>query len=191
MPGATVRRGERVTLRVAEPEDARFLQRASAEPDLRVPLGSRVRSTETYDLGDERGGDDRFVVCLDDTDTDTDTNADTNTGTDADGAETTRIGQVSVEDASYKRPELGFWIAPERQGEGYGREAVAEAVDYVFNTYPTPAVGAHAFVFNEVSRDLLESLGFREEGRMRRYTYVDGEHRDAVMYGLLREDWTG
>ena len=183
MPGATIRRGERVALRVAEPEDARFLQRASAEPDLRVPLGSRVRSTEAYDLGDERGGDDRFVVCLDDTNT--------NTNVDADGAETTRIGQVSVEDASYKRPELGFWIAPERQGEGYGREAVAEAVDYAFNTYPTPAVGAHAFVFNQVSRDLLESLGFQEDGRMRGYTYVDGEHRDAVMYGLLREDWTG
>jgi RimJ/RimL family protein N-acetyltransferase len=77
----------------------------------------------------------------------------------------------------------------ECHGEGYGSEAVSLAVDYCFRTYAHPAVGAGAFAFNDASRALLESLGFTEEGRARRDTFVDGEYRDLIRYGLLREEW--
>jgi RimJ/RimL family protein N-acetyltransferase len=36
---------------------------------------------------------------------------------------------------------------------------------------------------------LLDSLGFTEEGRIRRDMFVDGAYRDTVLYGLLREAW--
>jgi RimJ/RimL family protein N-acetyltransferase len=52
-----------------------------------------------------------------------------------------------------------------------------------------PAVGASAFGFNGTSRGLLESLGFVEEGRRRKFMFVDGEYRDMVHYGLLRAEW--
>ncbi len=50
-------------------------------------------------------------------------------------------------------------------------------------------MGAEAYDFNDASRGLLESLGFTEEGRRRKYMFVDGAHRDMVQYGLLREEW--
>lgn len=100
-----------------------------------------------------------------------------------------RIGVVSVEDADWKRPELGYWLVPEVHGEGYGTEAVALVVEYVFRSYETPAIGAGAFDFNDASQGLLESLGFSEEGRRRKYMFIDGEHRDMLQYGLLREEW--
>ena len=175
MPGALVRECDRVTLRAVEPEDAPFRQRAGANPELRYPLGTYLRPQSAYDADD----DDVFLVCLED---------DPEPGAPDD---VTRIGAVSVEDANYKRPELGYWIVPEAQGEGYATEAVGAAIDFAFRTYPTPAVGAHVFVDNDASRGLLESLGFEEEGLLRGYTYVNGEHRDAIQYGLLRENWDG
>jgi RimJ/RimL family protein N-acetyltransferase len=179
MPGARIASGERVTLRTVESEDVPFLQRASADPEIRYPLGNPVRNREQIDVSAEEGTD-RFLVCLDEDAADPGR---------PDEDDVTRIGEVSVTDADYRRPELGYWFVPEVHGEGYGAESVALVVDYVFREYDTPAVGAGAFDFNDASRALLSSLGFTEEGRRRKFMFVDGEHRDMVQYGLLRREW--
>jgi RimJ/RimL family protein N-acetyltransferase len=181
MPGARVCAGDRVTLRTFESEDVAFVQRSRANPAVRYPLGnpvtSRTRMAEDVDGDDD---DHSFLVCLD--------------GEGAgpgrvDGGDVERLGAVHVGDVAYKRPNLGYWLAGEYHGEGYGREAVRLAVDWTFREYPTPAIGAEAYGFNDASRGLLASLGFREEGVRRKFMYVDGEHRDIHCYGLLREDW--
>jgi ribosomal-protein-alanine N-acetyltransferase len=179
MPGARIADGDTVTLRTVEAEDVAFLQRASANPEIRYPLGTPLRHREAIDA-DEEGGTDRLLVCLD--------------GEDAgpgqpDEDETRRIGVVSVECLDYRRPELGYWLIPEGHGQGYGNEAVGLAIDYVFRSYDRPAVGAGTFDHNDASQGLLESLGFVEEGRRRKFMFVDGAHRDMVQYGLLREEW--
>jgi len=179
MPGALVSDGERVTLRTAESEDVPFVQRAGANPELRYPLGTPLQNRDDYE--DWADGDaDRLLVCLEDG---------PRPGRPEDGDDVDRIGVVSVEDADWRRPELGYWLVPEVHGEGYGGEAVALAIDYVFRTYDHPAVGAVAYDFNDASRGLLESLGFEEEGRVRRDRFIDGEYVDTVVYGLLREEW--
>ncbi|MFC4553131.1 MULTISPECIES: GNAT family N-acetyltransferase [Halorussus] len=180
MPGARVARGERVSLRTVESEDDSFVQRALANPDVRYPMGNPVMSRAELERHREESDDDRFLVCLE--------ADDVGPGRPAE-EDVTRIGQVNVDDADYKRPELGYWLVPDVHGEGYGAEAVSLAVDYAFREYDTPAVGAEAYDFNDASRGLLESLGFVEEGRRRKYMFVDGEHRDMVQYGLLREEW--
>lgn len=181
MPGARVTSTERITIRTVEQEDIPFLQRASANPEIRYPLGNPVMGREQYEISDERGTD-QFLVCLEERKSSHDPSQ-------ADEADVTRIGHVSVMDADYKRPEIGYWLVPAVHGQGYGREAVSTVIDYVFRVYDTPAVGAQAFDFNDASRGLLESLGFTEEGRYRKFMFVDGEHRDMVQYGLLREEW--
>ncbi|MFD1512000.1 GNAT family N-acetyltransferase [Halomarina rubra] len=182
MPGALVARGERVTLRTTEEEDVSMLQRMRTDPTLRLPLGNPVTSRTEMVAEWPRDDDaDRFTVCLDD--------PPAGRGSPAED-ETRAIGFVNVEDAAWRRPELGYGLVSEVHGEGYGKEAVALAVDYTFRTYAHPAVGAGAFAFNDASRALLESLGFTEEGRTRRDMFVDGEYRDMVQYGLLREEWT-
>lgn len=179
MPGATIERGDRVTLRTVESEDVAFLQRGCTNPEIRYPLASRVRTRDEIEAALAESGDDRLLVCLDD-----------GAGPGAPEADETRpIGVVTVEDVDWKRPELSYWLVPEVHGEGYGSEAVALAVDYVFRTYGAPAVSARAFAFNDASRGLLESLGFAEEGRLRKFMFVDGAHVDCVLYGLLREEW--
>lgn len=181
MPGSIVARGDRLTLRTFEEADVPFRQRGCTNPEIRYPLGSPVRNqAQLDDVGDDDS--DNFIVCID--------------GDDAgpgqpDEEDVTRIGMIGVHDAHYKRPELGYWLVPGHHGEGYGTEAVSLVVDYVFRTYDTPAVEAQAFACNDASIGLLESLGFTREGRLRKFMFVDGAHRDTLQFGLLREEWLG
>jgi RimJ/RimL family protein N-acetyltransferase len=179
MPGALVETGDRVTLRTSESEDVPFYQRTRANPELRIPIGNPVTSRDELD-GVDGSDDDYFVVCVE---------SDPPPGQPDDDLR--RVGGVSVTGADWRRPELGYWIAPEDQGEGYGKEAVSLAVDYAFRTYDRPAVEAKVYDSNDASRGLLESLGFEEEGRLRRRRFIDGEYVDTVYYGLLRAEWDG
>ncbi|MFC6953309.1 GNAT family protein [Halorubellus litoreus] len=181
MPGALVVAGDRVTLRTLEDEDRAFVQRSRANPEVRYPIGNPLTSRTAMEAGDDDDGHD-FLVCLD---------ADDAGRGAADADDVERLGTVHVGEASYKRPNLGYWLAGEYHGEGYGRESVGLVVDWTFREYPTPAIGAEAFASNDASRALLESLGFEREGVRRDFMFVDGEHRDMVCYGLAREDWTG
>jgi len=179
MPGARVSEGERITLRTVEAEDSAFCQRASANPEIRVPLGAPLQRRGEMD-GIIEGAGDAFLVCLDDD----------AAGPGSPGEEgTTPIGWVGTEDSGGQRPELVYWLVPEQQGQGYGREMLTLAIDHVFATDSHPAVGASVSGFNDASRGLLESLGFEEEGCLRNYTFVDGEYVDSYKYGLLREEW--
>lgn len=184
MPGAVVEAGDRLSLRTLEAEDLPFVRRAFADPEIRYPMGNPVRGGDAVESWFETlvDGDDEthFLVCRDDDGA--------GPGV-VDESETVRLGAVSLSGLTWRRPELAYWLVPEHRGAGYGREAVALAVGFAFATEPTPAVGASAYAGNDASRGLLESLGFVQEGRMRRRRFVDGEYRDAVTYGLLREEW--
>jgi ribosomal-protein-alanine N-acetyltransferase len=185
MPGARIEQGERVTLRTVEREDAEFLQRASANPEIRYPLGTVTHKNQqqTEDHFEEFIEDDshvHFLVCLDSE----------NAGPGhPDEDETTPIGVINVIHVDWDRPSLAYWLVPDHHGEGHGKEAVSLVVEYVFRSFDTHSVGAHAFDFNAASRGLLESLGFTQEGRGREARFIDGEYRDTIQYGLLRREW--
>lgn len=181
MPGPVVAVGERITLRTTDRDDVSLLARQN-NPELRLPTGNPVVSRiglEAF-VEDDFGDLTPLTVCLD---------GDGATPGPADGEDVQRVGAVSVEDHGDSRPELAYWILPEYHGEGYGREAVALAVDIVFQEYHHPAVEARTFPDNEPSRGLLESVGFTQEGRIRKTVYWDGKYRDLLLYGLLREEW--
>lgn len=98
MPGALAARGDRITLRTVEREDADFLQRGSANPEIRFPMAARLRDREEIEASLE-DDDDRFLVCLDDP----------GAGPGRPEAGATRpVGAVAVEDADWKRPELTY-----------------------------------------------------------------------------------
>lgn len=182
MPGSRVASGERVTLRTAEQEDAPFLQRAHANPELRYPLGWEIKSRDEIaaDIEDNLGHDELFLVCLD--------------GEDAgpappDEGDVQRIGAVVAATPEHFRSGIGFWLIPSVQGEGYGTEAVSLLLDYLFRVNPAPAVYAKALPHNEASQGLLESLGFTQEGRARKEAFWEGEYQDVILYSLLREEW--
>lgn len=179
MTGGIVRRGDRVTLRVLEQDDFDILQRGGADPSLRHLAGnSKVRNrSQIEEIYDDEAVT-VFVVTLAD---------DADPGP-VNSTEVQRIGIASVKEWG-RNPSVGIWILPEMQSKGYGTEASVLLVDYAFNVYETPTVKAKAFDYNDSSRRLLESLGFESEGRLRKDAFIDGEYRDAIVYGVLREEW--
>jgi RimJ/RimL family protein N-acetyltransferase len=85
------------------------------------------------------------------------------------------------------RAEVGFLFAKAHWGHGYAREAMERVVRYAFHDLALARLGARFHDGNEASRRLLERLGFVLEGRLRAHVVRDGQRRDCLIYGLLRD----
>ena len=176
MPGAVFRRGDRVTLRTVEHDDAEFLQRGHNDPDVAVSLGLNRPESEAEAESTIEGNEDDplnvgLIVCIEG------------------GEEPTPIGKLALMDLHHTRPEISYWILPEYHGEGYGTEAAEVFVDYAFEAHEIRGLQAQAFAPNDGSVGVLESLGFTHEGTLRDARFRRGEYVDVVWYGLLREEW--
>lgn len=176
MPGPVFKSGERVALHTVEEEDLDAFARARSDPDLRVPLC--IDSPENRDTLEEfheetvSGGDGYWFVATVDDET---------------------VGAVMYPDVceSDGVAGLAYWILPEHQGEGYGREAVSQLLSYGFEELRLHRVRADCLATNDASRGLLESLGFAQEGRFREAKFRMGDRVDVLRYGLLADEWGG
>jgi RimJ/RimL family protein N-acetyltransferase len=85
--------------------------------------------------------------------------------------------------------EIGYDIIPSERGKGYGTEAVQIMVDYLFLSKDIFRIQAVTNVGNKASQSVLEKVGFKKEGTLRKVGYVRGERTDAYIYSILREEW--
>ena len=87
---------------------------------------------------------------------------------------------------------LGIQIGePDYWGGGYGTEALLLAVDYAFGWLDLRRVWLMTMSLNARMMRSAEKAGFRLEARQREATVADGVRHDALIYGLLREEWPG
>ena len=102
-----------------------------------------------------------------------------------------KIGFIRVRYlAVFGKPvEIGFTLIPSERGQGYGTEAVQIIVDYLFLSKDMVRIQAHTIPRNLASQRTLEKAGFRKEGVVRKLIFIRGEWQDALLYGILREDW--
>lgn len=179
MPGPIFLEGEEVTLRPIEEEDLEFVQRCMNHPQIWRPAldinpMNRVQGSEFFEnvISDTDGV--KCLVCDDEP-----------------------VGFVSLTESRYgpdetsraRSAELAYWIAPEQHGNGYGSDAAERLIQYAFEDRNLRRVKARLGGFNDASRALLESLGFKHEGTLREASWYRGEYHDMLVYGLLRKDW--
>ena len=99
--------------------------------------------------------------------------------------------QAEVADrAADTEADIGWVLAPEHHGQGYGTEAVAALLEICFEQLGVRRVTAGCFTDNQPSWRLMERLGMRRES----HTLRDGLHRtrgwlDGYQYALLAEEW--
>ena len=74
-------------------------------------------------------------------------------------------------------------------GRGYAGEAIRIVLRFYFRELGYQKVIAGIYAFNERSLQLHEHLGFRQEGRLRRMIYTNGEYHDEYLLGMLREEF--
>ena len=176
MPGPVFLRGDRVTLRPPEEADLDFLQRCHNDPAVRQSM-PRIYPQTREDTREEYLGqaDDAtgLLICA------------------GDDADADRLGfcALFLIDEDSGRAEVGVWLAPEAEEQGYATDAIATLVTYAFEERRLNRVNAGRLATNDRSGALLDRVGFSEEGRRREYYFVEGEYVDRVEYGLLAEEW--
>ncbi len=84
--------------------------------------------------------------------------------------------------------ELGYWVGVPYWGNGYATEAANAVLDYGFKSLVLSRIWARAFVRNPASSRVLEKVGMRHEGVLRRSIRKNDELLDADMFGMLREE---
>jgi ribosomal-protein-alanine N-acetyltransferase len=67
-------------------------------------------------------------------------------------------------------------------------EALVCALDFAFERLGLHRVEAACLPSNAASKGLLLKVGFTQEGYTRRYLRINGDWRDHLLFGILRED---
>ena len=103
------------------------------------------------------------------------------------------LGMVNYHDGHIrsKRVDIGYIVNPSRRREGIGAEAVLAMLQFCFGDLGTHRVQAFIHPDNAASRELVERLGFRCEGRLRDNLRVGDEWRDDMLYALLATERSG
>jgi len=83
---------------------------------------------------------------------------------------------------------VGYWIGANYARQGYMYSALKLIPPFVFELLGLHRLEAACIPENEASRRLLLKVGFREEGRARRYLQINGEWRDHILFALLEDD---
>ncbi|WP_449620696.1 GNAT family N-acetyltransferase [Robertmurraya sp. Marseille-Q9965] len=86
--------------------------------------------------------------------------------------------------------EMGIVIYdPKYWNGGYGKKVIRMWTNHLFNTLPLVRVGYTTWSGNVRMIKVGEKLGMREEARIRKVRYYNGEYYDSIRMGLLREEW--
>jgi ribosomal-protein-alanine N-acetyltransferase len=84
---------------------------------------------------------------------------------------------------------LGYDLAKRHWRRGIMFEALTAVLDYAFTSMHMNRLEAFVMPQNEPSSQLLEKLGFQNEGLMREYGYWRGGFHDLMLYSILYDDW--
>ena len=107
------------------------------------------------------------------------------------------IGEIVLNDLDedVRSANLRLQLLPNYRGRGYGREAIQEVLRFAFDGVDgEPGLGLlrvslDVLSINPRAQALYESLGFREEGRLRDI-YRDGDTwADAVVMSILEDEY--
>jgi RimJ/RimL family protein N-acetyltransferase len=102
------------------------------------------------------------------------------------------IGNVTLNRINWihRTADTGLMIGrKEFWGKGYALEAWRLVIDYAFKRLGLRKIIAGVLSDNVASIAVLEKLGFETEGRLRKEYFVEGEYRNAVRLGLLKEEF--
>lgn len=74
-------------------------------------------------------------------------------------------------------------------GQGYGTDSLRTFIHYLFNQWNFRRLTVEIWEGNQRALSCYTRLGFLEEGRLRQAYYIDGKYFDAVILGLLKDDY--
>lgn len=105
------------------------------------------------------------------------------------------IGEIVLNeiDTQARSANIRLVLLPNYRGRGYGRDAIFQVLQWAFTQggggLDLHRVSLDVLALNPRAHMLYESLGFRDEGRLRD-AYLDGEHySDAIVMAILEDEF--
>lgn len=102
------------------------------------------------------------------------------------------IGGCGVNKIDWKNrvAEVGIFIGDkEYWNKGYGSDAMKIMVEFIFHQMNINKVKLNVFSFNERAIKSYEKCGFKKEGILRQEVYRDDKYYDAIIMGMLKEEY--
>lgn len=171
MPGPVFLEGDRLTLRLVEPDDYEFISSLWSNPMVRKQDGTLRRPFHESDIETFVEQDDTysFLACQDQQ----------------------PVGNVMIYDVDLEasNAELAYVVDPDEAGNGYATEAADLCLTHAFDGLGIHKVYARSRAGNNASHRVLEKLGFQQEGVFRSHYFSFGDYKDEHRFGLLASEW--
>lgn len=102
------------------------------------------------------------------------------------------IGMVGLENINQdaKNAEIGYWLGKDYWGKGIMSEAVQLMTAYGFKTLKLKRIYARVFAPNIASSKLLEKIGYKKEGELRKHLKIGNRYLNELHYGLLSTEYS-
>lgn len=91
--------------------------------------------------------------------------------------------------SSQKKASIGYWVAPEFQGEGIVTDCVRALITYGFQELGLHRIRIQCSVNNKRSAAIPERLGFTFEGIAREDGFLYDHFEDSRIYSILEQEW--
>jgi RimJ/RimL family protein N-acetyltransferase len=104
-------------------------------------------------------------------------------------AETAIIGYLHIQNINsvHRSADLGIRIGTENnRGNGYGTEALTMALDYCWRHLNLNRIGLTVFRNNPRAIRAYKAAGFRIEGRLKKFFFIDGAWVDVLLMAAFR-----
>jgi RimJ/RimL family protein N-acetyltransferase len=85
--------------------------------------------------------------------------------------------------------ELGYWLAEQQWGQGFGTEAARAVADHAFTAMGRGRLLASYQLGNAASRRILRGLGFQETGQDVAFSRARGAEVPIMRMALTRQGW--
>lgn len=102
------------------------------------------------------------------------------------------IGQISVQEKGNDKSvrDIGWFIAPEYQGQKYAFEAASKVLYYMFNEVQINAIETCVATCNLASENLMKKLGFvKRTDTTHIVHYTFGGDAKCYSYGLTKDEY--
>lgn len=99
------------------------------------------------------------------------------------------IGFKLFEGVHSKTAELGYWLGEPHWSKGIMSATVRAMTEYMFTNHDFVRIQAGVFESNPASCRVLEKVGYRYEGCLRKHVYKNDVLQDLLIFALLRDEW--
>lgn len=87
-----------------------------------------------------------------------------------------------------KTAEIGYQVNPNMRRQGIGTDAVYALVKTVFDSTDIRKLTAIISHANIPSRKIVEKIGFKQEGMLRKHFLIQGNEVDEAVYGIFKDE---